>query len=448
MKNCRKVNSDMEMVLKYDNSDPSTAGWTGGCGAVGPCIGTETFQITDFDGGILGKPGQTVHSKRPALVDGLDCQKYEPWNGYHCQGLNFRVLLFENQGKDYYTTMYQPEIQSTMMKQKYAINMFKEWVWEGLMPMDKRKAIFIAVVQKQLRHNMTFNSGVPDTASFRLQHFPKQGKELDYIIMYMRFDNPASIELQVNGTMVTPNLPAAKVDLETKTTECGNHNYNEDTRELEFVLTQECVVLYKKLTTLKVTMHLTVNIDDFYKNDGLTTFVDKMCAFLGIPTNKLRIANVRSGSVYIDFNIVSDSSADADPEAEAKKLSEMKEKMITANSNGVLDVGFPVKNIQAEVQKSGPTNNNDTTIKNKEPTGVDAGVIILAVLLPIFLIFVGSILLTKYILRNRNRKNLVAVQPSDQHAETKKIIEVDYEKMGVKSMQPKVMLRPQPTNVV
>lgn len=60
-----------------------------------------------------------------------------------------------------------------MMSQKYAINMFKEWVWEGLMPLDKRKAIFIAVVQKSLRHNMTFDSGVPSSATFRLQHFPK-----------------------------------------------------------------------------------------------------------------------------------------------------------------------------------------------------------------------------------------------------------------------------------
>lgn len=413
MKNCRKVNSDMEMVLKYDNSDPSTAGWTGGCGAVGPCIGTETFSITDFDGGILGKPGQTIHSKRPNLAVGLDCQKYEAWNGYHCQGLNFRVLLFENQGKDYYTTMYQPEIQSSMMPQKYAINMFKEWVWEGLMPMDKRKAIFIAVVQKQLRHNMTFNSGVPDTASFRLQHFPQQGEELDYIIMYMRFDNPASIELQVNGTMKLPNLPSAKVDLTTKSTECGSHNYNEDTRELEFVLTGECVILYKKLTTLKVTMHLTVNIADFYKNDGLTTFVDKMCAFLGIPTNKLRIANVRSGSVFIDFNIVGSESADADPEAEAKKLNAMKDKMITANNNGALDVGFPVKNIEAKVQMTSNPTAGNTDVQPTESNSVSAAVIVFAILLPIFLIFVGSILVTKYILRKKNRMNMVSITPAE-----------------------------------
>lgn len=343
------------------------------------------------------------------------------------------MLLFENEGKDYYTTMYQPEIQSSMMNQKYAINMFKEWVWEGLMPMDKRKAIFIATVQKQLRHNMTFNSGVPSSASFRLQHFPKQGQELDYIIIYLRFDDPASIELQVNGTKKNPNLPSAKVDLESQTTVCGSHNYNEDTRELEFVLTQECVVYYKKLTTLKVTMHLTVNIADFYKNDGLTTFVDKMCAFLGIPTNKLRIANVRSGSVYIDFHVVSESSDDpnADQDAEASKLQAMKDKMINANNDGSLDVGFPVKNIAAEVQKS-ETTSESSAVDQKKPVGINAGIIVLAILLPIFLIFVGSILLTKYIIRNKNRNNGVTVHP--EHQESRKIVEVDYEKMAAKPL--------------
>lgn len=97
-------------------------------------------------------------------------------------------------------------------------------------------------------------------------------------------------------------------------------------------------------------MHLTVNIDDFYNNNGLTTFIDKMCAFLGIPTNRLRIANVRSGSVYIDFNIVSEITGNtANTELEASKLSTMKDKLIKANSDGILDVGFPVKDISANV---------------------------------------------------------------------------------------------------
>jgi len=73
-----------------------------------------------------------------------------------------------------------------------------------------------------------------------------------------------------------------------------------------------------------VTMHLTVDINDFYKNNGLTTFVDKMSAFLGIPTNRMRIVNVRSGSVYIDHMILSDTTSDtADVASETNKLNSL-----------------------------------------------------------------------------------------------------------------------------
>lgn len=99
-------------------------------------------------------------------------------------------------------------------------------------------------------------------------------------------------------------------------------------------------------------------------------------------------------------------------------------------------MGFPIKEITAEVQVASPTTvekeNNVTPADQQKPTGDNTGLIVLAVLLPIFLIFVGSILLTKYVLRKKANKCMVAVQPTEEHQETNKMIEVDYEKMGVK----------------
>lgn len=166
------------------------------------------------------------------------------------------------------------------------LNMFKEWDWVGPTPLDKRKPIFIALVQKNLRHDFTFASGVPKIASFRLQHFPRQiNAPLNYIILKMTFDIPTTIQVKANGTIIEPNLLTLNVDLATQNQTCGAHNYNDTSRVLEVVLTAECDLWYEKQTSLKVTMHLTVNINDFYNNNGLTSFVDKMCAFLGIPTN-------------------------------------------------------------------------------------------------------------------------------------------------------------------
>lgn len=99
------------------------------------------------------------------------------------------------------------------------------------------------------------------------------------------YDTPNTVQIKANGTLVEPNILSQNIDLATQNQTCGAHNYDDSTRVLEFVLTAECDLWYEKQTSLKVTMHLTVNIDTFYKNNGLTSFVDKMCAFLGIPTN-------------------------------------------------------------------------------------------------------------------------------------------------------------------
>jgi hypothetical protein len=50
MTNSKMINSDMSSVIRYVNPDPSTAGWLGGCGVIGPCQGVEVFVISDLDG--------------------------------------------------------------------------------------------------------------------------------------------------------------------------------------------------------------------------------------------------------------------------------------------------------------------------------------------------------------------------------------------------------------
>jgi len=40
-------------------------------------------------------------------------------------------------------------------------------------------------------------------------------------------------------------------------------------------------------------MRMDTSIDDFYKNDGIATFVDKMSSFLGIDLARLKVVGVR-----------------------------------------------------------------------------------------------------------------------------------------------------------
>ena len=56
MNNVRCTNCDKEALFKFDKGLDEWIGWFGGCGNF-LCTGPENVLVTDFTGGLLGKPG-------------------------------------------------------------------------------------------------------------------------------------------------------------------------------------------------------------------------------------------------------------------------------------------------------------------------------------------------------------------------------------------------------
>lgn len=169
-------------------------------------------------------------------------------------------------------------------------------------------------------------------------------------------------------------------------------------------------------------MHLTVNIDTFYANNGLTSFVDKMCAFLGIPTNQLRIANVRSGSVYIDFNVITSNASSASSTDQQSSLQAMSDKISSGNKDGSLQVGYPIKDIAqtisvAPVPGTTPTNNNNNNTPNNNNSNQTFDnsdhnkklIILFAILVPLVIICIVVVLVMKYVINKNNRAKLAKI---------------------------------------
>ena len=48
-------------------------------------------------------------------------------------------------------------------------------------------------------------------------------------------------------------------------------------------------------------MHLETTVAEFYAKNGIGNFIDRMAAFLKIPINRIKVVNIRSGSVYVDY---------------------------------------------------------------------------------------------------------------------------------------------------
>jgi hypothetical protein len=50
---------------------------------------------------------------------------------------------------------------------------------------------------------------------------------------------------------------------------------------------------------IQLSARISIPIADFYSNNGVTTFITNLCAFLNIDTGRLKIVGVKSGSTMI-----------------------------------------------------------------------------------------------------------------------------------------------------
>lgn len=60
---------------------------------------------------------------------------------------------------------------------------------------------------------------------------------------------------------------------------------------------------------MRISATLQTTVTEFFTNGGVTTFIDRMCAYLSITTDRLKVVGVYSGSAIVDYVIVDTMSA-------------------------------------------------------------------------------------------------------------------------------------------
>lgn len=135
------------------------------------------------------------------------------------------------------------------------------------------------------------------------------------------------------------------------TSTCGANNFYYSNGTIEFVLNgvNDCHVRVKLSSYIQLTAKLSVAVADFYNNNGPTTFLTNICAFLGIDTGRLKIVSVRSGSTDVTFYITpqpipsnSTQNSTSNPASDSAALNSMASTLSTGLTNSSLDVGYPI----------------------------------------------------------------------------------------------------------
>lgn len=192
-------------------------------------------------------------------------------------------------------------------------------------------------------YNMTFTSMPPEDMTFRFQKRLPEGNSSDWIIVKLMWPKPNSIRVEVNGLPVKPiSLLDNNGESPLNTSVCGSNKFFYKNYTIHFVLTGDpnCKVRVSLTNSIQLTARFAMNIDDFFRDDGVTKFINRMCALLSInDTSRVKIVGVYTGSVQV-VSIIEppmidlSNSTKADLTAQYALVSQMQAAVNTLIENG------------------------------------------------------------------------------------------------------------------
>lgn len=112
---------------------------------------------------------------------------------------------------------------------------------------------------------------------------------------------------------------------------------------------ENCQVRVRLSSFIQLSARIDIPIADFYSNNGLTSFITNICAFLGIDTGRMKIVGVRSGSTVVEAVINTDpidlnnsQTTSQDPQAVYNELDDLNTRLTNALGSGSINVGGPI----------------------------------------------------------------------------------------------------------
>lgn len=150
---------------------------------------------------------------------------------------------------------------------------------------------------------MTFASNPPDDMRLQLQKRTSGGNNSDWIAVRIYYPFPNMIEVQVRGQVIRPiSLLINNGEAPLNTSICGSNKFYFSNRTIDFIVTGDnnCLVRISLTDSVQLTLHFAMKIDDFYRVDGKTRLVDRICALFNIKDqSRVKIVGIYAGSTIV-----------------------------------------------------------------------------------------------------------------------------------------------------
>jgi hypothetical protein len=138
-----------------------------------------------------------------------------------------------------------------------------------------------------------------------------RGSESGQIKIMIQYWNTLSLrvyadDVVIEGKPFDKNTGAA--ELLTGYKGCGENRWIAVSNQLEFILTPNCVLRLEKYDSIQSNVRMEWTMDEFYASGGPTSFVDRVCAALGIHASQMKVVAVYTGSVVVEYEIAPDET--------------------------------------------------------------------------------------------------------------------------------------------
>lgn len=196
---------------------------------------------------------------------------------------------------------------------------------------------------------MTFSAQPPSDARFFLQKRIPQGNNSDWVAIWIYYPVANAITVMANNKISNDSILATSdEDVLNRKTICGANKYFYKNGTVAFIVTggNDCQVRVSLNSNVQITARLVVSITTFFNNGGVATFVDRMCSFLNISTNRMKVVGVYEGSAIVDFNVLpqdsgstNDTATPRDPVADQTELQSVLDRATSLGTGNTVDLG-------------------------------------------------------------------------------------------------------------
>jgi hypothetical protein len=100
---------------------------------------------------------------------------------------------------------------------------------------------------------------------------------------------------------------------------CGENRYVGLENTLQFWIEPGCTLFVAPRDAIMLAVRLEWTVKEFFQEDGIGKFTDRMATSLGIHKADLKVVQVYEGSVIVEFQVMTEEG-DEDPTATLKKI--------------------------------------------------------------------------------------------------------------------------------